>query len=83
MNPIVELLPEDQRYMADAWLAFVSFLAGDVDAVEAFNRDTGGAYRPGTSPIDREIDKATERDQEIALAFARWALKMWEGGPHE
>ena len=73
------LMPADTPdYMADAWSSAMHWAAGNADIVQAFRRDTGNAWTPGTTPLDAMIDTATGADQVFAEAFIQWAnVNIW------
>lgn len=85
MIDIETLRPADTPfYMTPAWLGCVSFALGNSDVVAAFRAETGNAWTPGHSGLERMIDAATGADQAFMEQFIRWVnVNVWGpiGGP--
>ena len=70
---IIDLKPADTPdYMIPAWLGCISFVIRQPGAVEQFRKDTGCNWQPGTTGIDRMIDKATGIEEEFVRQFVLW-----------
>lgn len=65
------LIP-DNPIMAGAWVGSMEFAFGNEEIMAQFEADTGLAWRPGRSPIERMIDDACGLKAEFVAAFARW-----------
>ncbi len=76
---ILDLLPDDTPdYMTDAWIACIVWAAGEDGIMDVFRADTGFAWIPGKTGIERMIDQATGADQQFVEAFVRWVnVKIW------
>jgi len=79
---INKLRPKDTpEYVTPAWLGSIRFALGKPEIMQAFTEDTGVAWVPARSPIDKLIDEATGADVNFLKAFIRWHNKhVW--GPY-
>jgi hypothetical protein len=68
---IDEFAPADPL-MAIAWADCLRWAVTRSDIVEAFRRETGIVLVPVRSPLDRMIDAASGRDDEVGRRFLAW-----------
>lgn len=68
----LQMPPDTPEYMRPAWLGALHFALGQEEIVAAFRGDTGNQWRPGTTGIDRLIDKATGVDERFLREFVSW-----------
>ena len=70
---IEALMPTDTpACMLPMWLGALHFAVSNEDAWDAFIADTGHAWRPGRTPVDRLIDDATGATRASLAAFIAW-----------
>lgn len=74
---IKECLPEEDYFMAPAWLALIRYAAGEEFIQKWFKEDTGLELRfPGG--IEGQIDEATGFREELLFVFAKWVTdNLW------
>jgi hypothetical protein len=68
---IMKYLP-DHPVMAMGWMGALHWAIGQTECLETFRADTGIAWTPGRTPIDRMIDDATGADHAFIEAFIPW-----------
>ena len=61
-----------QAYLHPAWFGCLHWALGNAEMVAAFREDTGHAWTPGRTPLDRMVDEATGADKAFLEAFAAW-----------
>ena len=80
--------PDDTpAYMYPAWASALMWASGDARALAQFRADTGCAWTPPTSGLDRLIDDATGVGETIGPLFVEWFNRhVWgpmDGGGHD
>ena len=70
-NPLAALRPTDPR-MAAAWASAVSAASVTEPLMRQFRADTGCAWKPGRTGLDRMIDEATGADKDFVIQFVKW-----------
>ncbi len=71
-------LADRQAFHMQAFVDYVRFAAAQKDGIiDRFRAETGCAFVPGATPIDRMIDKATGRDREVVEAFVTWCAGQY------
>src|SRR3990167_2815782 len=65
------LMPTDVL-MAGAWCAALTAAMGSREIIAAFRAETGMAWTPARSGVDRMIDEATGFERHFVLSFVRW-----------
>lgn len=67
-----------QAYLHPAWLSCLSWAMTEPEILAAFRQDTGHAWAPGRTPLDRMVDEATGADKAFLEAFAAWMnVHVW------
>lgn len=74
MTTIEKYMPTDpiMRFM---WCGSIQFAIGEKKILDAFRKETGLAYSPPKSPLEKMIDDATgfnQQAEEFFVAFAKW-----------
>lgn len=79
MNRIESLKPVDTPdHMRGAWLSCVLWVAGQPEAVEEFERQTGVRWTPPRTALDKLIDQASGHEWAVVEAFVRWVnTEIW------
>lgn len=68
------LMPSDTLdYMAPAWADCMHWVLGEEQIRAAFEAETGHAYQPPQSGLEKMIDEATGHGTAYIEAFIRWA----------
>lgn len=77
------LMPADTPdYMAPAWAGCLAWAARDPGVIAAFRAETGNAWQPGRTPMERAVDEATGASDAFMQAFVAWFNRaVW--GPME
>lgn len=68
----LESLGPTDPIMIGAWIGAIHWGISDPDMLSQFKDETGLAYSPPRSGIERMIDESTGIQGEFILAFARW-----------
>lgn len=67
------LMPEDTPdYMAPAWASAVEWAIGHEHVLAQFRNETGVSWKPGRTPLDQMIDKATGAERQFIESFVAW-----------
>ncbi len=75
---VAECLPEQDHFMAPAWLGLIRFAATRPDIVADFEKDSGMVFRFPASGIEKMIDQTTGYQEDLIFKFAHWITKnLW------
>jgi hypothetical protein len=67
---LTPFLPEP--YLVPAWLDCLRWALGESGVMDAFRAETGCAWRPARTAIDRAVDLATGCEADSLRRFAAW-----------
>ncbi|MGI4945868.1 MAG: hypothetical protein ACRYHQ_35795 [Janthinobacterium lividum] len=73
------LMPADTPdHMAAAWAGCMTFAIGHAATLAAFRAETKNQWEPGTTALERLIDKETDAERFFMEAFIAWANeRLW------
>jgi hypothetical protein len=61
-----------EEYLWPAWVSCFDWALGEAEIVAAFRAETGFAWTPGRTALDRMVDDACGMPEAFLTAFAGW-----------
>lgn len=66
-----------------AWVGCLRWAAGNPEVIAAYRADTGDAFKPALSGINRMIDEDSGADYAFVCRFAEWVTANVYGSPED
>jgi hypothetical protein len=71
------------HYMEPAFLACLHWALGDAEMMKAYRAETGDAWQPACTGIDRIIDEQTGAELAFLQRFSAWLANVIFGRPED